>query len=185
VQPPSGGYGQPATGGYGQPPSYGQQPGYAQQSAYGQQATYGQPAATGYAQPGQAAYGQPGYAPTAEQPAAKKSNKGALIGIIVAVVVIIAAAIVLFWKPGVITSGSKTFDNTKVAEGVQTILTNKPTDSPAGYGLTGISDVNCPSGEKVTKGSTFTCNLKQDGASKTVTISVVDDSGTYTVGTPH
>ena len=95
---------------------------------------------------------------------------------------LIIAAVVLFWVPGVLTNGTKTFDSSQVEQGVTKILTEAP---PAGYGLTGIADVNCPSDQKVTAGTTFTCNLTQDGAAKSVTITVVDDSGTYTVGVPH
>ncbi len=162
------GYGQ-APGGYGQPPSYGQPPtGYGQQGGYGQQAqSYGQPPV----------YGQPAAPPA-------KSSKGALIGIIVAVVVLAVAAIVLFWKPGLLT-GDKTFDNAQMSKDVQTILTNSPTGNPPGYGLPGISNVNCPSGQKVVASSSFTCTLTQNGAAKKVTITVTDDKGLYSVSPPQ
>ena len=68
----------------------------------------------------------------------------------------------------------KTFDSTQVAAGRHQDPHRAP---PAGYGLTGIADVTCPSDQKVTAGTTFTCTLTQDGAAKTVTITVVDDSG--------
>jgi hypothetical protein len=169
------GYGQPQTSGYGQPPSYAAPAA----PAYQQQPSYGAPAQQGYAQQGYGAqpYGvAPGVAP------AKKGGKGPLIGIIAALVVLIIAAVVLFWVPGVLTNKTKSFDASQVQQGVTKILTTAP---PNGYGLSGIAGVSCPSGQKVTAGSTFTCSLTQDGAAKTVTITVVDSSGTYTVGVPH
>ena len=165
-------YGQQQASGYGQPPSYSANP----------QQSYQQPGYAAPAQPYQQPYGAPGYAAPPAAAPAKKGGKGALIGIIGAVVVLIIAAVVLFWVPGVLTNGTKTFDSSQVQQGVTKILTEAP---PAGYGLTGIADVSCPSDQKVTAGTTFTCNLTQDGAAKSVTISVVDDSGTYTVGVPH
>jgi hypothetical protein len=74
-----------------------------------------------------------------------------------------------------------------VEKGVQTILTNSPTDDPKGYGLSGIDSVKCPDAAtaKVEKGATFTCTLTENGAAKTVTITVEDGDGTYRVGAPH
>jgi len=102
---------------------------------------------------------------------------------VLVVVVLAAAAVVLFWKPGYLSS--TVFDQAAVQDGVTTILTNAPTDDPAGYGLDGVSDVVCPSGVKVTAGATFTCTLTQDGSDKSVTVTIVDDSGTYKVGLPR
>jgi hypothetical protein len=154
-------------------------------SAGYQQAGYQNPAQA-YAQP---TYTQPGFdtavggmAPIESAPA-KKSHAGAIVAAILVVVVLAAAAVVLFWKPGYLNS--TVFDQTAVQDGVTTILTNAPTDDPAGYGLDGISDVTCPSGVKVKAAATFTCTLTQDGADKSVTITIVDDSGTYKVGMPR
>lgn len=179
-QPPAQGIGEPAQREYWQPPP-----------VYGQQASAGYGPTAAFPQPGfadqQPAYGQ--VSVTAEQPAvgpARKSansHTGALVGVILAVVVLAAAAIVLFWKPGVLNS--TVFSQTAVQQGVTTILTNAPTDEPSGYGLSDVSDVVCPSGVKVKAGATFTCTLTQAGANKSVTITVVDDSGTYKVGTPR
>lgn len=188
-QPPVQGYGQQA---YGQPtPSYGQQPHGYEQPAAG----YDQPT-TAYPQPGfpgqQPGYGQPGA--TGQQPvvsatgpaptrSSSKSSTGVIIGVIAAVAVLAAAAVVLFWKPGVLNS--TVFSQTAVQQGVTTILMNAPTDEPSGYGYSNVSGVVCPSGVKVKAGATFTCTLSQDGAEKSVTVTIVDDSGTYKVGIPH
>ncbi len=165
-------YGQPAgpTYGapdpaYGQPGGYGQQPGYAQPAGYGQQGGFGQPA-----------YGQQ---PTATPPA-KKSGKGLMIGIGAVVLVLAIAAVVLFLYPGVLNK--KVFDHTKVEAGVTNILTAAP---PAGYGTTGVSAVSCPSDQAVKINATFNCTATINGAPKTVTITVKDDTGKYEVGVPN
>ncbi|GGL91312.1 DUF4333 domain-containing protein [Nakamurella endophytica] len=177
-----GGYGQ---GGYGDQSGYGQQGGYGQgQQGYGQQSPYGQPGGYGQGQQGygqQYGGGQPGYGGQGYgQAPARKSNKGLYIGIGALVVVLAVAAVLLFAWPGWLNK--KVFDNGKVAEGVTSILTSAP---PNGYGQTGVSDVSCPANEPVKQGTTFQCSLKVDGADKQVQITVVDDSGKYTVGVPQ
>lgn len=194
-QPPnSGGYQQPAQG-YGQPEypptaQYGQQPGYGQQGygqqppsydqgqqGYGQQPQYGQPAQ----QYGQPQYGQQGYGqfdPNAGVPP-KKSNSGLIIGISALVVVLAAAAVLLFLWPGWLSK--TTFDNNAVQTDVQKILTDAP---DAGFGLSDVGSVTCPSGQEVTAGHTFSCDVSVGGEAKKVTITVKDDTGTYEVGYP-
>lgn len=52
------------------------------------------------------------------------------------------------------------------------------------YGLTDVSDVSCPSGQKVEKDTTFTCTVLVDGDQREVTVTFTDDDGTYEVGRP-
>lgn len=178
-----------STPGYGQQPSYGGSPGYGaapgfDQQSYGQPTTYGQHT---YGQPayGQPAYGQqPGYGQQggfgqSPAPAKSKSNRGLWIGLIAAAVVLAIVALALWVYPGPLKK--TTFDNGKVAAGVTKVLTD-PT--PGGYGQTGVSNVNCPADQPVKSGTSFTCTATIGGASKSITIKVKDDKGTYEVGIP-
>jgi hypothetical protein len=158
---PPQGYYQQQTGYEQQPyghPTYGQQP-------YTQQAMYAPP-------PGDFG-GEP----------AKRSHAGALVVVILVIIVLAAAAVVLFYKPGYLKS--TVFDTNAVDQGVTTILTNAPTDDPAGYGLDGISNVTCPSNVKVIAGDVFTCDLEMGSTPARVDVTIVDDSGVYKVGVPH
>ena len=95
-------------------------------------------------------------------------------------VLLAIAAVLLFVWPGWLNK-NKVFDEKQVAQGVTSVLTNTP---PSGYGLTGVSDVTCPSGEPVKANTSFQCTLKVNGQSKTVTVNVQDDSGLYQVNPP-
>jgi hypothetical protein len=198
-------YGQPDSGqqGYYQQPAYGQPgalpdpgagQGYYQQPGYGQpsggqeygQGSYGQPsygqASAGYGQQAQPGYG--GYGPSsggfpATTEAPKKSNQGLIIAIVVVVVLAALAAVALFVWPGFLNK--KVFDEKQVAQGVTSVLTGNP---PSGYGLSGVSDVTCPSGQPVTAGTSFQCDLKLDGTATKVTVVVKDSSGLYEVNPP-
>jgi hypothetical protein len=162
-------YGQPQYGQqpYGQP-QYGQQP-YGQQPQYGQQ-PYGQQP-YGYQQP------QQGYPQGNRQwnatPPAKSSKVPFIVGGVV-IAVIVAAGVVY----GVTTLGGDTFDKSAVQDGVARIVTQS-------FGAIDVSDVSCPSGQKVETGATFTCDLTVDGESRSVTVTVKDDQGTYEVGRPQ
>jgi len=175
-------YGQPA---YGQP---GAQQGYAQpygQAAEYNQQSYGQqPGAYGQQQPGYGGYNQAG--PTSggfpapgvdQQP--KKSNQGLIIAIVVVVVLAALAAVALFVWPGFLNK--KVFDERQVTQGVTNVLTGSP---PTGYGLSGVTDVSCPSGQEVKAGTSFQCTLKVDGTAQTVTVVVKDANGLYEVNPP-
>lgn len=185
------GYGQPdpnAGQGYYQQPGYGQPAGgqdYGQQ--YGQGGGYGQPsygqASAGYGQQPQQNYG--GYGPSsggfpATGEAPKKSNQGLIIAIVVVVVLAALAAVALFVWPGFLNK--KVFDEKQVAQGVTNVLTGNP---PSGYGMSGVSDVTCPSGQPVTAGTSFQCDLKVDGQATKVTVVVKDGSGLYEVNPPN
>jgi hypothetical protein len=203
-------YGQPDSGqqGYYQQPGYGQpgqsdpnagqgyyqQPGYGQPSggqdygqSYGQGSGYGQPsygqASAGYGQQSQPGYG--GYGPSsggfpATTDAPKKSNQGLIIAIVVVVVLAALAAVALFVWPGFLNK--KVFDEKQVAQGVTNVLTGQ---APTGYGMSGVSDVTCPSGQPVTAGTSFQCDLKVDGQATKVTVVVKDGSGLYEVNPPN
>ena len=77
-------------------------------------------------------------------PPPKKSNQGLIIAIIVVVVLLVLAAVALFVWPGFLNK--KVFDERQVSTGVASVLTGAP---PAGYGLSGVTDVTCPSGQEV------------------------------------
>ncbi|EID56229.1 DUF4333 domain-containing protein [Saccharomonospora xinjiangensis] len=152
----------PQQGQYGG--AYGQ--GYDQQAAgYGQQPGYGQPSA----------YGQQPYG-AGQQPgqSGKSGGKGLWIGIAVAVVVLAGAAVVLFWKPGVVNP--TVFDQNSMESDIQRVLQDS-------YGLT-VDGVTCPSGQEVKKDNTFTCEVTVGGAPQSVKITVTSDDGHYTVDKP-
>ncbi|MGW5311895.1 DUF4333 domain-containing protein [Nocardia thailandica] len=136
-------------------PQWGQQPGAQQQ--------------WGQAQQPQQQWGQQ---PAAGQPGAKK-GKGLIIGLAVAAVAVIAIVIALL----LVFLSSDELDNTAVQNGVTTVLKDS-------YGISDVSDVKCPSGQKVEVDSTFTCDVKVSGEQKKVTIKITKDDGTYEVGRP-
>ena len=168
-------YGQPQQGQpYGQPP-YGQRP-------------YGQPP---YVQPqqgqpyGQQPYGQPqqgqpyGQQPYGESPfgavhAPRGNSKLPLIlGGVVALIVVVVVALG-FVGPAYFTS--KVFDQRALQSGVQGVLTSS-------YGQK-VDSVSCPAQQKVSSGSTFTCQATIGGKQTAVTVTVKDNSGTYEVARP-
>ncbi|WP_299572593.1 DUF4333 domain-containing protein [uncultured Williamsia sp.] len=178
------GYGQQGYGqqGYGQqPPQYGQQ-GYGQPPQYGQQ-PYGQ------APTAQQPYGQ---APTTQQPygqapaagqdafASMAPSKGrrpkllAAIGGVVALVVVILA-ITAFWAPGFLVTTE--LSRSAAESGVKSVLVRD-------YQATDVSTVSCPDGQRVQKGSSFRCSVSIAGAQQQVTVTFLDDNGTYQVGRP-
>ncbi|MEP6598069.1 MAG: DUF4333 domain-containing protein [Actinomycetota bacterium] len=160
---PAQGYQQP---GY-PPPGY-QQPGYPPPG-------YQQP---GYPPPG---YQQPGYQPqpgfpaqygaaaTAEygqpQQAKRRSRVGLWITLVAVVLVVAVGALLAFVTPGFLVR--KTFSARSVAATIE--------DQSKGRG--DYTNVTCPSGEKVKKGTTFTC-IANGG--KKITVKVTSGSGDYT-----
>ncbi|MFT4042018.1 MAG: DUF4333 domain-containing protein [Gordonia sp. (in: high G+C Gram-positive bacteria)] len=194
--------------GYGQFPQYGQtpqygQPGYAQSPQPGQP-DYGQPTGQfsqpGYSQPGYG--GQPGYgqyggqfgppaygSPTGphgqfgvgDQFAAmatgssRKGLRTLLIAggtglVLVAILVVVTAFAWPGWAP-------KSLDQTAAQNGVKKVLTDD-------YQATEVSDVQCPSGQRVKKGNSFSCSVTVGGQKQTVKITFLDDDGKYEVGRP-
>ena len=134
--------------------SYGQ-PGYGQ----GQPGGYGQPP-QGYGQP-------PGFS---TPPAKSRSTQYAIIAAVVALVLLVVAALVFFLRTTV-------FDATAVAQGVGSVLTEQ-------YRVADVGAVTCPGGEEVETGATFECTATIAGEQVPITVTVVDDSGTYTVSRP-
>ncbi|GAA2048634.1 DUF4333 domain-containing protein [Williamsia deligens] len=191
-QPPAGQpqYGQQGQG-WGAPPQYGDQtqPGGAwsgptqggpqwEQPSYGNQ-PHGGPA---FGQPGfdQQQYGQipgPGQdAFTSMTPAGRKRSPavlGAVGGIVVLVLAVLA--ITAFWAPGFAVTTE--LSRSSVEKGVRTVLVRD-------YQATDVSAVRCPNGQKVEKGSSFRCSLTVAGAQQQVTVTFLDDKGTYEVGRP-
>ena len=96
------------------------------------------------------------------------------------VVLAALAAVALFVWPGFLNK--KVFDERQVAQGVTNVLTGTP---PSGYGMSGVTDVTCPSGQPVQAGTSFQCDLKVNGTSTKVTVNVQDDSGLYQVNPPN
>lgn len=74
-------------------------------------------------------------------------------------------------------SGTKTFDQAAVQDGVSRILTDD-------YGAQQVNRVSCPSGQEVVVGSTFLCDVDFDGRTTSVEIRVLDEDGTYSVSQP-
>ena len=73
------------------------------------------------------------------------------------------------------------FDERQVTQGVTNVLTGTP---PTGYGLSGVTDVSCPSGQEVKADTSFQCTLKVNGNPQTVTVEVKDANGLYEVNPP-
>ncbi|GAC70280.1 DUF4333 domain-containing protein [Gordonia soli] len=192
-------YGQPGQqpGQYGQPGQFGQQPGqYGQPGQYsatqqapggfGQQpGQYGQPGQFGQ-QPGQ--FGQPGQQPGfggqyandqfAAMSSTGSSNKGLrTLFFAGGGLLIVAAAIVVitaFWLPG---WAPKNLSQDAAQDGVKSVLTDD-------YQATEVTNVSCPSGQRVKKGNSFSCSVTVGGQPQKVTVTFLDDEGKYEVGRP-
>jgi len=180
---PSGGFPAQPGGGYGQQQPYGQPQapyggGYGQQPAqqqpyggYGQQPPTQQQPYPGYGQ-------QPGGYPPVEAP---KKKSSAWIWIVTAIVVLAVAAFLVL---GLVTPG---FLNKKVLDesaiegdtGVKKILVESYHRTP--------TKVDCPANQEVKQGNTFACDVtfNEDPKNQVVDIKILDDKGTYEVGTPH
>lgn len=127
------------------------------------------PPGQAWQQPGQADYGQ-----YPQQPTGGKSKTPLIIGLVAAVVVIVALAVgayFMFFR-------AKVLDQAAVQKGVQSVLTDS-------YDLQNVTNVKCPKDEKVEVNSSFTCNVTVDGESRTVTIKIIDEDGTYEVSKPQ
>jgi Domain of unknown function (DUF4333) len=170
-----------------QPTQYGQ-PGQYQPPQYGQQfpptAGYGQPPGQ-YIPPG-AQYGEaPAAFGQAEAAKSSRSSLAILSGIVgVLVVIVVAVFLVMgFWKPGFLVTTK--LDVNKAQQGVHQILT----DQTNGYGVKRADNIKCnieQNGQNPTvkKGEHFTCDVSVDGQHKQVTVTFLDNNGTYEVGRP-
>ena len=75
----------------------------------------------------------------------------------------------------------RVFDKDKLEQGVMNVLTGTP---PNGYGIAGVTDLNCPENQPVTAGTSFTCELMVNGSAQQVTVQIKDDNGLYEVNPP-
>ncbi len=150
---------------------WGQTPGQPQaqwsQPAPGQP---GQPQQWG--QPGQPQqqWGQPGQQP----PRSGGGKKGLIIGLAAVGVLVLGGIVALV----LLLTATDKLDQAAVQDGVKQVLTDS-------YGITDVSDVSCPSDQKVEVDATFECTLKVSGEQKKVNIKITKDDGTYEVGRPN
>ena len=98
---------------------------------------------------------------------------GAIGGVVALVVVVLA--ITAFWAPGFAVTTE--LSRSAAENGVRSVLLRD-------YQATDVSAVSCPDGQKVKKGSTFVCSATIAGAQQRVTVTFLDDNGTYQVGRP-
>ncbi|MBA4856381.1 DUF4333 domain-containing protein [Nocardia farcinica] len=161
----------------GQPQQQWGQPAQPQQQ-WGQtpgqpQAQWGQPApAQQWGQPAQPQqqWGQPGQQP----PRSGGGKKGLIIGLAAVGVLVLGGIVALV----LLLTATDKLDQAAVQDGVKQVLTDS-------YGITDVSDVSCPSGQKVEVDATFECTLKVSGEQKKVNIKITKDDGTYEVGRPN
>ena len=93
---------------------------------------------------------------------------GALL--LIAAIVLITAFLFPGWAP-------KNLDQQAAQDGVQKILTED-------YQASDVSDVQCPSGQRVETGASFTCSVTVGGQQQQVTVTFIDDDGRYEVSRP-
>ena len=104
-----------------------------------------------------------------------KDKRVALFGGIGAVVVIAAILLITaFAWPG---WAPKSLDQNAVQDGVKQVLTKD-------YQATDVSNVSCPSGQSVKKGSSFSCSVTVGGQKQQVKVTILDDDGKYEVSRP-
>ncbi|GAA1946779.1 DUF4333 domain-containing protein [Amycolatopsis minnesotensis] len=148
--------GQPGQGYPGQPPAPPQaQPGYG-----------------GDFQPQTSGYGGFGAFNEGTGPSKPRSKKPFVIGGAVVLVLVLAGAALLIFNPF-----KSVLDQDSLNEGVTAVLHES-------YGEGDVRDVDCPSGESVSTGTSFTCSVTVAGASKTVSVRVLNDKPEYEVGAP-
>jgi len=157
-------WGAPAPG----QPQWGAQGGYPQAGGYPQQ---GYPTQQ-YGAPQQNQWGAPAMSPVT---APAGDNKKALMWVGIAVAATIVVGGVVFALGSL---GSKTLDQNAAEKGVEQIVTES-------YGARAVTNVSCPSGQKVEQGSSFECSLNVDGTPKKVTVTFTDNDGTYEVSRPN
>ena len=73
------------------------------------------------------------------------------------------------------------FDQEQLTNGVASVLGGAP---PAGYGLVGVTNVECPAEVTVEAGTSFPCSLQIDGSAESVTVLVTGDNQTAQNGGP-
>ncbi|MFT4199143.1 DUF4333 domain-containing protein [Gordonia sp. (in: high G+C Gram-positive bacteria)] len=147
----------------------------------GQPVQPGQPGQP-FGQPGQ--YPQQGQPPFAGQPypgapgAPSGGSSGALKALLFSgiglVVLVGLLAVTAFLWPG---WAPRTLSESGAEKGVAKILTSD-------YQVQNVSNVSCPSGQKVKKGESFTCTVSIDGRRQRVTVTFLDSKGGFEVGAP-
>ncbi|WP_433613016.1 DUF4333 domain-containing protein [Prescottella agglutinans] len=152
----------------GQPQWGAAQGGYPQAGGYPQQ---GYPTQQ-YGAPQQNQWGAPAMSPVT---ASAGDNKKGLMWVGIAVAATIVVGGVVFALGSL---GSKTLDQNAAEKGVEQIVTES-------YGARAVTNVSCPSGQKVDEGSSFECSLNVDGTPKKVTVTFTDNDGTYEVSRPN
>lgn len=133
------------------------------------------PAHPGQPFPG-GAYPPPGEPAGSGPDSGGRSRVNKIVYALAALLVLGAAAVLItaFWQPG---WAPKNLSGSAAADGVTRVLTDD-------YGLSDVSDVSCPDGERVEQGASFTCSLQLSGQAQQVTVTFVDDDGTYEVSRP-
>lgn len=105
----------------------------------------------------------------------RRGRQGLVLAMLVALLIAGVVAFLGFVTPGFFLI--RVLDATAVQTGVQKVLTND-------YGLTGVEQVTCGAGNRVTTGTTFTCQAIVNGQQYTVPVRVTTDAGDYEVGRP-
>ena len=134
-----------------------------------------------WAAPGQATgWGQPGpgwggpYPPQPRKPFPWKA-----VGLVVAALIVIALIVLglLAFVVGPRFARVDVLDADSVTQGVTRVVTEDWRRQ--------ITGVTCPSDQEVRPGATFTCSATVDGRPAQVPVSIIDASGTYSVGQPR
>lgn len=123
--------------------------------------------------------------PDTPPPISTRRSRRALVLLGVAIGLFIEVVAAVVWLVGFRTPGyfvTNRVDIHDVQAGVQQILT----DTVTGYGATNVRDVTCNKGENpvAEKGASFSCTLTVHGVPRQVTVTFLDDDGTYQVGRP-
>jgi hypothetical protein len=105
---------------------------------------------------------------------APRSKRPLVIGGGVVAVVVVGG--VVAWLLGAFQGD--TLEQKSLQDGVSRVLNQN-------YGEPDVKNVQCPSGESVTNGTTFDCSVQIGGQPKKVTVRVLNDKPEYSVGAPH
>lgn len=112
-------------------------------------------------------------------PPKRRRRRGVSLWILGVVIVLVAAlwvSVLGFVSPGWFLR--RVLDPAGVQLGVQQVLRDS-------YHVDGVESVTCPPNEPVRSAVTFTCTVRLAGQTRTVTIAVQDDRGTYQVSQPR
>lgn len=154
----------------------------AQRSGFGPQPFgYGQPHPYGY--PPAGPYAGPPYGPGAPAGARRSTLSTALLwgGVGLVAVVLGIAVVIGLSDPDLLST--KKLDVQDAQSEIQRVLT----DDITGYGAKDVDDVKCNNGENITvkQGNSFTCHVRIDGSSRSVTATFLDNSGNFDVSRPE